>query len=167
MRQIEPPAGLRDLGHKRHLLTQRLKTRKQFDPEGFAELAALCFQMQDLFHAGRLYLFSGAEGEPIEKVIDYFAERCHRKPHSMLAQIPRYCLFEDTSLYPVMIRERLARLGISAEDIRASRVTKNDAGSQGRGWVWTAIHFYIVGCLILGVGASLWLLFLLAVWLVG
>lgn len=165
MRRIEPPAGQRDLGYERQRLTQRLNDRAELDPDGFAELGALCFEMNDLFHAGRIWLFSSATGEHVEQAVDYFAERCHRKPRSILSQVPKYVLIEDVSGYPGVIRDRLSRLGISAEDIRERRSPQDDTSGSRGAWIAVAVVVYLFGCLVLGIGTSVWLLYKLASWL--
>lgn len=170
MRPAEIPPGLRDLALERQRLNQQLNWRGQYDPAGLAQLAAICLEMHDLFHAGRLWLFSdvtdASAAAPVERIVDYFADRCGRKPRSILSQIPSHVLCVDFPSYPAVVRERLARIGLTEADIRKRAVALSDSPI---GVFGTIAPMLVVGygviCMILGAIASIWLVYRLFTWL--
>lgn len=167
MQPVEVPAGLRDLAHERQRLTQQLNDRARYDPAALAQLAALCFEMHDLFHAGRLWLFSDATGDSVEPVVDYFADRCGRKPRSILSQVPAYVLQPDLETYPAVVRDRLARVGISESDLR-ERITPPASLPRSSRWTLVApslLLAYALLCFILGAMASFRLAWNLVQWI--
>ncbi len=165
MPTIEPPPGLRDLGLERQRLMQRLQNGRRYDAALLGELGLLHFDMKDLFHAGRCWLWSDQTGETVEAVVDYFAARCHRKPHGMLSQSPPHALLRNTADYPPPVQRRLERLGITAVEIDR-RISPPAAPVSKSGMLLsTAIIVYIVSCLVLGIGVSIWVLYRLVAWL--
>lgn len=167
MKNVDPPAGLRDLGLERQRLTQQLRNRGRYDPDGLAELGALSLDMGDLFHAGRVWLFSNAGGEQVEQVIDYFAERCGRRPHAMLSQAPMRALKDDFAEYPEVVRGRLTRFGVSSEHVRQRRKPKSEPTSW-RTTVLVSVLFVLgLAVFLLGVVTVMVLLVRWVGWIFG
>lgn len=165
MRTVEPPPGFRDLGLERQRQMQRLQSARRYDPALLGELGQLHFDMKDLFHAGRCWLWSDRTDDATEAVVDYFADRCYRRPHGMLSQTPPHALLRDLSGYPPVVQARLKRLGISAEDIATRISPPSRPVSRASAWLAAAVIIYFVACFLAGIGVSIWGIYRLIAWL--
>ncbi len=88
---------------------------KGYEVEILNRLGRICYEMHDLFQAGRCWLTSTAQGEEVDAAIKEFARRCGRNPNQMFSQLPQRARLSSLPQYPEIVQQRLRQWSINEE----------------------------------------------------
>ena len=103
---------------------------KGYDSDLAAKIGQLCYDMQDHCQAGRYWLLSNAQGQPVDEAIALFLKYSASEPSSIDGNLPRTLLLSDLQDYPHVVRLRLDRLGLEEAVLHAAR-SVSAAGQAG------------------------------------
>ena len=152
LQRIERDIQRGDYALARDRLSSHLATLG-YEPERIARLAQICFDMHDLFQAGRLWLVSNAAGPHVEQAIEVFLQRCGNRPAVAASHLPRFCRQHELASYPSDVQARLKARGLESAVLLPATRTAVPQSFRAR----IVEKGMITGCLIvlvLGVACS-------------
>ncbi|MBI5764402.1 MAG: hypothetical protein HZA51_12845 [Planctomycetes bacterium] len=145
-----------DYARARDRLSSHLCERG-YDCELIARLGEICFDMHDLFLAGRYWLVSREDCPPVDLAIKAFLERMGSHPHDRVSRLASFCRVSDFSRYPKFVQDRLRQLGLETAILferNPAKPTRNHVRFRDRLGLWTAtaILMFLLACMVIGLG---------------
>lgn len=86
---------------------------KGYDAALLSRIGQICYDMHDLFNAGRMWVVSPAQGEQVDRAIDFFLKAAHHDPRQAAGQLLPAARRPSLDDYPPKVRERLRQLGLA------------------------------------------------------
>jgi hypothetical protein len=136
----------------------RMRLESYVSSEGYdaallSRIGQICYDMHDPFNAGRMWVVSPAQGEHVDRAIDFFLKSAHHDPRQAAGQILPGARRPSLDDYPPKVQERLRQLGL-AEAVIEGKTTMTPRKRAFRDrmavGVFMAIALACVGSCVVG-----------------